>query len=302
MRTDSGDPIRQRITPRRLDVGAFPVHRTLPSRERRLVGPWCFCDHIGPAERAPGQGLQIGPHPHIGLQTFTWMMEGVLVHRDSLGYETRILPGQLNLMTAGRGVAHAEESPPDAPGRLHAVQLWIALPESHRWMAPSFVHQSDLPVRAQDGFRLTVLAGQALGAQVPAPVYSPLVALDLAGNEGARLDLALDTAFEHAWLMLEGEAEQSGETLEPEVLYYHGPGLPHLELYCRAPSRFILIGGSPFQEEILLWWNFVARHPEEIMDAVEDWKQGRRFGRVETSRLPPIPVPDPTGLHLRPGR
>ncbi len=301
-RTASPVPVPERIAPSVMEVGAFSVHRTLPSRQRQLVGPWCFCDHLGPATFRAGEGMRVGPHPHIGLQAFTWMIEGSLIHTDSLGQEIRIRPGQINLLTAGAGVAHAEESPPGEAGRLHAVQMWIALPEGDRNREPDFSHHEDLPLGDRDGFRWTLLAGQGGGAVAPTRHYSPLVAMDLAGEAGACTRLALDPDFEHALLLLEGEAEGAGGTLEPETLLYLGRGRSSLDLECRRSSRILLIGGAPFGEETLLWWNFVARCPEEMSEAADDWNRKRRFGPLPASRLSPLPAPDPRGLRLKSGR
>ncbi len=168
----------ERLSTRLADVGGLPVHRAVPQRALRKVGAWCFLDHLGPAAQSTEHSLQVGPHPHIGLQTFTWMIEGEVLHRDSLGSEQVIRPGQVNLMTAGRGIAHSEESL--GSPRIHAAQLWIALPGDQRDMPPRFQHYPDVPRCTQDGLEICVLAGEALGIVSPVQVHSPLVALDLA--------------------------------------------------------------------------------------------------------------------------
>lgn len=297
-----GRPALERIDTRASEVGQLPIHRALPSRTRRMVGAWCFLDHIGPIEHAAGHGLHVGPHPHIGLQTFTWMIEGEITHRDSLGYAQAIRPGQVNLMTAGDGIAHSEDSAPQEPGRLHAVQLWIALPGTQRRRAPAFQHYPELPVMSEDGFRVTVLAGSLLGRRAPAEVHSPLVGADLAAGGPARMDLPLAPDFEHAVLVLSGEARVEEERLSPDSLLYLGSGRRHLQLECRAASRLLLIGGEPFGEEILLWWNFVARRPEEIEQAGRDWNEGRHFGEVAGSPSARLTAPQVSGLNLHGAR
>lgn len=293
-------PALERIDARRAVIGdGLEIRRAIPNRHRRMVGAWCFLDHAGPLEHAAGQGLNIGPHPHIGLQTFTWMIEGTVLHRDSLGYEQWIHPGQVNLMTAGRGIAHSEESPADRPGRFHSTQLWIALPDGERHRDPDFHHYPELPVLDRGGIHITLLAGEFAGARSPAKVYTPLVGLDIASRGAAVTMLPLDPSFEHAALALEGAPSLDGERLAPGTLLYLGTGRATLELAAAAPSRMLLIGGLPFGEEILVWWNFVARTPEEVEVATQDWIDGHRYGKVHGARGAPLVAPDPKGLRLK---
>jgi quercetin 2,3-dioxygenase len=290
-------PVLERSEARAAEVGGgLIVRRALPNRGRRTVGAWCFLDHAGPLRFESGGGLAVGPHPHIGLQTFTWMIEGAVMHRDSLGNEQLITPGQVNLMTAGRGISHAEDSTGD---RVHAVQLWIALPEAERQRAPAFRNHPELPLIELGGFIVRVLAGSALGRTSPAEVYSPLVGLDLSATGRAGLALPLTSAYEHAALILSGTATVAGEPLSPGTLLYLGTGRDALGIECESAMRMILIGGTPFGEEILLWWNFVARRTEEMEQATEDWNAGRRFGVVRGSPSPPLIAPSVAGLHLR---
>lgn len=281
--------------------GGLTIRRALPNMRRRLVGAWCFLDHAGPLEFPPGDGLRVGPHPHIGLQTFTWMIEGAVVHRDSLGNEQLITPGQVNLMTAGGGISHSEDSaaPQGKSARLHAVQLWIALPDAQRHRAPSFRNYPDLPLIESGGFSVRVLAGSALGGTSPAEVFSPLVGLDLTASAAAHLSLPLTNSFEHAALVLEGEADVGGEKLAPGTLLYVGSGRDAIDISCQGAARLILIGGAPFREEILLWWNFVARRPEEIEQATREWNAGQRFGSVRGSPSAALVAPNPAVLGLR---
>ncbi|MEX0734857.1 MAG: pirin family protein [Steroidobacteraceae bacterium] len=290
----------ERLESHRAVVGeGFEVRRALPNRHRRTIGAWCFLDHAGPANYAAGRGITIGPHPHIGLQTFTWMIEGKILHNDSLGYKQWIHPGQVNLMTAGRGISHAEDSPADVAGRFQLAQLWIALPKDECDREPSFHHYPDLPLLDRGGFRITVLAGTFAGERAPAEVFSPLVGLDLAAAGSARTDVPLDPEFEHGILTLEGAPAIDGGPLSPGTLHYLGTGRGSLSIDSPAASRLLLIGGRPFGEEILLWWNFVARSAEEIETATRDWLEGRRFGQVREARGMPLVAPDPRGLRMR---
>ena len=293
----------ERLAAHRAVVGdGFEIRRALPNRHRRTVGAWCFLDHAGPASYAADQGLRIGPHPHIGLQTFSWMIEGRIEHRDSLGFRQWISPGQVNLMTAGRGISHSEESPYGEAGRFQLAQLWIALPRAEANREPSFEHYPSLPLVERGGFRVTVLAGTFCGERSPARVYTPLVGADLASAGDARASFALDPSFEYAAMTLEGEPAIDGQPLAPGTLAYFGTGRAALEVTAAAASRLLLIGGQPFGEDLLLWWNFVARTPEEVAEATRDWNEGRRFGRVEGARAPPLIAPELSTLRPRAGR
>ncbi|HEX9707301.1 MAG TPA: pirin family protein [Steroidobacteraceae bacterium] len=292
----------ERLESQRAVVGeGFEIRRALPNRHRRMIGAWCFLDHAGPANYSAGQGLTIGPHPHIGLQTFSWMIEGTILHTDSLGYRQWIHPGQVNLMTAGRGISHAEESPEDSAGRFQLAQLWIALPKPESDREPSFHHYPDLPILDRGGFRITVLAGSFAGEKAPAQVFSPLVGLDFATPGAAATGLTLDPAFEYGVLTLEGEARVEGQPLSPGTLLYFAPGRETLAIESLSASRLLLIGGLPFGEEILLWWNFVARSVDEMETATRDWRQGNRFGQVRGARGAPLHAPELRGLRPRSG-
>ncbi|QTF93784.1 pirin family protein [Halomonas sp. BM-2019] len=286
----------QHVPAREAEVGGIPIHRVLPSRQRRLVGAWCFLDHAGPAVfKGDSRGMQVGPHPHIGLQTFTWMIAGEVLHRDSLGSEQVIRPGQVNLMTAGRGISHTEQSLPDDP-QLHAAQLWIALPHAHRDTAPRFDHYPDLPSWQEAGATLTLLVGEFAGRQAPTLSFSPLVGVDLAAERDAALTLPLVPAFEYALLPLEGEPTLEGEALAVDELAYLGRGRDAMELALPAGARVLLIGGEPLGEEVLIWWNFVGHSKAEIAEAQREWEAGgERFGRVASfsfeERLMPPPLP-----------
>lgn len=285
----------QHVAPRTADVGGIPVNRVLPSRQRRLVGAWCFLDHAGPAVfKGDSAGLRVGPHPHTGLQTFTWMIEGEVLHRDSLGSEQVIRPGQVNLMTAGRGISHTEESV-SGESHLHAAQLWIALPEAHRHTEPRFDHYPELPRWREQDVELTLLTGEFAGYRAPTLAFSPLVGLDMLSQSAGSLQLPLREDFEYGLLSLEGELEIEGDRFATNELAYLGRGRSHVTLELPAGGRAILVGGEPLGEEILIWWNFVGHSRAEIAEAQRDWEAGsERFGSIpqfQGERLMPPPLP-----------
>jgi redox-sensitive bicupin YhaK (pirin superfamily) len=276
------------------------VHRTLPSRTRRMVGAWCFLDHFGPAEVATSGGMGIGPHPHTGLQTVSWLLRGDMLHRDSLGSVQRIRPGQLNLMTAGRAIAHSEESPEDAGAWIHGVQLWVALPAEHRHTDPGFSHHAVLPVITGGGAETTVLMGSLAGLASPARAFSPLVGAEIRLAAGADTELPLRPDFEHAVLALTGSAEVAGETLGGGPLMYLGTARESLHLTSAAGATLLLLGGEPFAEEIVMWWNFVGRSHEEIVADRTEWMDGERFGVVHGYGGSPLPAPPMPTTRLKP--
>ncbi len=281
-----------RIPSRTADIGGgVPVARTLPSRLRRTIGAWCFLDHAGPARFAPGQGLRVGPHPHTGLQTFTWMLEGEVLHRDSLGNEQVIRPGQVNLMTAGRGIAHTEESMAGET-RLHTAQLWIALPASVADMAPRFDHYPDLPRWSDGGAEAVLLAGSFAGRRSPVLVHTPLVGVDWLATRDAALTLALDPSFEYGLVPLTGPASVQGQALAVNELLYLPPGGATLDMELPAGTRALLIGGTPFGKDITIWWNFVGHGRPYIAQAQRDWQAGSaRFGEVKGFDGPRLEAP-----------
>jgi hypothetical protein len=273
------------------EVGGFTVRRALPRRGRRTVGAWCFADHMGPADVTEGSGLDVGPHPHMGLQTVTWLLDGQALHKDSLGSEQVIAPGQLNLMTAGRAVAHAEEATGHYRGTLEGIQLWIAQPDATRRDLPTFEHHTDLPQVEFDGGVATVLVGEHDGARSPARHDTPLVGVDLDLRERATVPLRAD--FEHALVVLRGSVAVDGEKVVPGTLAHLGRDRHELEVEVAEHSRVMLLGGLPFDEPLLMWWNFVARSRDEIDAAYASWRdQDDRFGRVR-STLPLIPASAP---------
>ncbi|MCT7654187.1 pirin family protein [Oceanimonas sp. NS1] len=288
----------ERLPARMADVGGIPVARLLPVRQRRLIGAWCFLDHAGPSQFAAGEpGMRVGPHPHIGLQTFTWMLAGQVLHKDSLGHEQIIRPGQVNLMTAGRGIAHSEESVA-GERTLHAAQLWIALPAADRNTPPRFDHYPRLPMWSQQEVCFTLLAGEYAGHKAPTLLFSPLVGLDLHAREAADLTLPLRPDFEYGLLALEGGITMVGEHIDANELIYLGAQRERLELALEANTRVLLLGGEPLAERIYIWWNLVGHSEAEIAEALADWQAGSpRFGTVEGFDGEPMPAPPlPGGL------
>lgn len=285
-------PIHQKFPTRNAQIGeGLIIRRALPHRERRMIGAWCFFDHFGPLDLKTA-GLDIGPHPHMGLQTFTWPLAGEILHRDSLGYEQVIRPGEINLMTAGKGIAHSEESLPDSI--LHGVQLWIALPNHARFMDPEFAHYTNLPIQEQDGLHITLLAGELFNTSAPTKIHSPLIGLDVHAMQYAESTIPTNPKFEYGVLVLSGKMEIDHEKLEPGTLLYLGCGRKQLTIKAPADARCLIIGGEPFVEEVLLWWNFVGRTREEIEQGITDWENHARFGEVvgyQGSRLIAPEVP-----------
>ncbi|GAA4349756.1 pirin family protein [Angustibacter luteus] len=284
------------------------VNRTLPHRDRRMIGAWCFVDTFGPDAVIALPGMRVPPHPHVGLQTVSWLVDGAVDHRDSLGTHQLVRPGQLNLMTAGRGISHSEESPVDRPPWLHGAQLWIALPDDARGVEPSFQHVAELPQVQLDGVRATVLVGELAGVVSPATVYSPVVGAELEVTSSGLLPL--DPQYEYGVLALRGAAVVADEPLSPGRLLYLGTDRESLPVSTRDGARLLLLGGVPFEEPIVMWWNFVARTHAEIVEARQTWMDGldggagplggTRFGQVAGYDGPPLPAPPLPNAELRP--
>ncbi|MFJ5954837.1 pirin family protein [Paenarthrobacter sp. NPDC092416] len=301
-------------------VRAMNVFRTLPQRGLPTVGAWCFLDSFGPDRVA----MSVLPHPHAGLQTVTWPLEGAVRHRDSVGSDVVVRPGELNIMTAGRGISHSEFSVlPATNGSAELVeeipvsrglQLWVALTDEHRHREPSFEQHRNLPVVTGDGFSATVMVGEFAGQRSPATMFSPIVGAEISGS--GTLELPLREDFEHAVLVLDAGVVIDGEDIGPGPLAYLGAGRTSLTVHAVPDTRFLLLGGQPFEEDLLMWWNFVGRTHEEVEEAREEWEaQGlldddaaaaSRFGFIkghgpdagpEAGRIPAPPLP---GVKLRP--
>jgi len=275
------------------EVGRMPVRRVLPRRARRTVGAWCFADEMGPAEVTETSGLDIGPHPHTGLATVTWLVSGEVLHRDSLGTEQVVRAGQLNLMTAGHGVSHAEEATGSYRGPLQGVQLWVAQPEGTRHGPAAFEHHAVLPQVDLDRAVATVLVGELAGAASPARHDTPLLGVDLQARPGTST-LPLEPRFEHALLVLDGELLVDDQPVRPGELAYVGTGRDELAVTALDPARALVLGGEPLEEELVMWWNFVGRSRQEIADAARQWRSDDpRFGDPGSplDRIPAPPVP-----------
>ncbi|MBO0609558.1 pirin family protein [Myceligenerans salitolerans] len=315
------------LGPRDVPLGgprAMTVRRTIPQRSRSLVGAWCFSDHYGPDDVSASAGMQVPPHPHTGLQTVSWLFEGEILHRDSVGSLQTVRPGELNLMTAGTGISHSEESPSaDRPPRLHGIQLWTALPGDALGVAPRFEHHGDLPVATVDGGRVQVfvgslrLAGHDLTS--PATTYSPLVGAQLDLEAGAELRLDIDPGFEHGLVVDAGDVRLEGVTVAPSSLAYVGPGRRRLAVTAGPdrPARAVLIGGEPFTEDVVMWWNFVGRTHDDVARARDQWMaqiadlpdgltayadgaRDARFGRVDGYASGPLRAPALPEMRLKP--
>jgi hypothetical protein len=294
----SAAPVHEVLTARTVQLGeSTQVRRLLPNIHRRMVGAWCFVDHYGPDDIASGPGMQVAPHPHTGLQTLSWLHEGEVLHRDSVGSVATIRPYELGLMTAGHGIAHAEQSPVEHPRLLHGAQLWIALPDADRETAPGFQHHTaqELPVvTTQNGLKATLMLGEFDGAASPGRAYTPIVGIDVSLRAGAGGRLTLEPDFEYAALAMTGRVEVDGVAIEPGTMLYLGCGRDYLNVRSDGGGGVMLLGGEPFDEEIVMWWNFIGRTGEEIAGYREAWEAERRFGAVhgyQGDRLAAPPLP-----------
>lgn len=278
------------------------VRRILPNKNRRMIGAWCFLDHYGPDDIKLTGGMWVPPHPHTGLQTVTWLFEGEGLHTDSLGSEQRIRPGQLNVMTAGAGICHAEISPDEAPAYLHGVQLWVCLPDAVRDAAPAaFTHIADLPTYHEDGVTLKLLVGELAGEVSAAPAFTPLVGAELTLEPGSSGTVGLDPGFEYGVLTVSGTATVGGKDVPRNSMTFLGGGRTELSFSTSDEAATVmLLGGAPFEEEIVMWWNFIGRSHDEIVAQRDAWNgEGiewvpQRFGQVRGfggDRLlaPPMP-------------
>jgi len=276
------------------------VTRTIPDRSLPTIGAWCFIDQGGPVEHRS----RLLPHPHIGLQTVTWLIEGEMLHRDSLGTEVLIRPGQLDLMTSGRGIAHSEFTPGDGAPRMHLFQLWVALPDEARHQEPHFEQHSDLPQASGLGWSATVFMGALGGAISPAATYSPLVGAEVRIDPGVTARIPVDRAHEHGVLAARGGVEIDGVQLGAGPLLYLGTSRDELIIEAGpAGATLILVGGTPLREDLVMWWNFVGRSHDEIVAARDDWESNdARFGDIPYHRGARIPAPPLPNVRLTPRR
>ncbi len=287
----------QVLSPRAVPLGgprAMTVRRTLPQRSRSLIGAWCFADHYGPDDVSVTGGMDVAPHPHTGLQTVSWLFDGEIEHRDSHGVHALVRPGELNLMTAGYGICHSEVSTPQTT-TLHGVQLWVALPEAHSAAPRDFQHHVPTPVELH-GATFRVFLGSVAGQTSPVRTFTPLLGAEISLDPRARVSLDIDPGFEHGVLVDVGTVTVGESALSRSDLGYLGTGRSNVTLTNTTDqaARVILLGGEPFGEEIIMWWNFVGRTHEEIVGFREAWQsESEQFGRVQGYTGAPARLPAP---------
>jgi redox-sensitive bicupin YhaK (pirin superfamily) len=278
VKTQSGPVGPILLEPRERDLGGgFFVRRVLPAAQQRAVGPWLFFDHFGPTRLPPGKGMDVRPHPHINLATVTYLFEGEMLHRDSLGSVQVIRPGDINWMTAGRGIVHSERTPPEARAAgstMHGLQLWVGLPREHEEALPAFRHHegASLPVVERDGARVRVMAGEAFGARSPVEALSPLVYLDVALSAGASVELPAALG-ERGVYVVEGQVEAAGVPVPYARMLVLTEG--DARVTSQQGARFVVVGGQPFPEPRHIYWNFVSSSEERIEQAKRDWRDRR---------------------------
>jgi redox-sensitive bicupin YhaK (pirin superfamily) len=280
------------IVPRVRDLGGFAVRRALPHGKRQMVGPFIFFDHFGPVQFVAGQGMDVRPHPHIGLATVTYLFDGVILHRDSEGHIQEIVPGAMNLMTAGRGIAHSERTPPTARQtgqKLLGLQSWIALPKDKEEVMPSFQHfdADSLPLITENGSRARVIAGKAFGKSAEAGTHSDwfYAEVQLAAGSSAPLDPDYE---ERAVYLVEGDIEVAGDRFSAPCLLIFRLG-DRITLRAATPARMMLLGGTAMEGPRYIWWNFVSSSNERIEQAKEDWKRGRFAAVPDETEFIPLP-------------
>ncbi|GAB2975677.1 pirin family protein [Nocardioides montaniterrae] len=295
------------IAPRDVPLGglrAMNVRRTLPSRERTTIGAWCFLDHYGPDDVTVSEPMVVPPHPHTGLATVSWLFTGEVDHNDSAGNRARVRPGALNLMTAGRGISHSEYSTPETT-ILHGCQLWLALPDEAREIEPGFQAYVPPPV-AGDGWEARVFLGSLLGSTSPVATHTPLLGAEITLSPGASLTLDLDPAFEHGVLLDTGAVAVDGTDLPAAHLAHLPTGTAAVTLRATEPTRVMLIGGTPFGEQIVMWWNFIGRSHEEVVAYRHEWEsllatgEQDRFGLPADDPMDALHAPALPGVRLKP--
>jgi len=290
----AADAIETVIVPRARDLGGFEVRRALPSAQRQMVGPFIFFDQMGPALMQPGQGIDVRPHPHIGLATVTWLFDGSIYHRDSLGSSQPISPGELNWMTAGKGIVHSERTAPPELARerkVFGIQSWVALPKQHEETAPAFDHVAaqQLPVIDERGISARIIAGSLYGATSPVKTHSDLFYADVQMTAGSAVPLPVEHE-ERGVYVAEGTVEVAGQVFEEGRLLVFRPG-DAITLRARSNARLLLLGGEPMDGPRYIWWNFVSSSKERIEAAKDDWKKAR-FAIVPGDEKDFIPLPD----------
>ena len=300
----------QVITPRDVPLGgprAMTVRRTLPSRERTLIGAWCFADHFGPEDVAVSGGMNVPPHPHTGLQTVSWLFSGEIEHRDSTGAHAMVRPGELNIMTAGSGIAHSEVSTPTTTV-LHGAQLWVALPNESRHTAAGFEHY--VPGAARHGDAdVRVFLGSLAGDTSPVETFSPLLGAEVVLPPATEECFAVDTSFEHGVLIDTGDVLVEGTPVDIGAMGYLAPGAATIRIRNRGSkaARVLILGGTPFGEEVIMWWNFMGRSHDDIVAYREQWnaevdhdREQTQFGPVEGYDGSPLHAPAIPSTRLKP--
>lgn len=295
------------LTPRDVPLGglrAMNVRRTLPQRQRSLIGAWCFCDHYGPDDLAVSEPMVVPPHPHTGLATVSWLFTGEIEHRDSAGNHAMVRPGELNLMTAGRGISHSEYSTPDTKV-LHGAQLWLALPDHAREIEPHFEHYAPRAVEGP-GWHARVFLGSLVGDTSPVPTHSPLVGAELVLEADVVVDIDVDSTFEHGVLIDTGEVRLDGTPVARNELGYVGTGRDKLRIETQHATRLLLIGGEPLGEQIVMWWNFIGRDHDEVVRYREQWESllatgsDDRFSLASGDPLEALHAPTLPNARMRP--
>lgn len=288
------DAIENVIVPRSVDLGGFEIRRALPHSKRRTVGPFVFFDHFGPAEFKAGEGLDVRPHPHIGLSTLTYLYDGEIVHKDTLGMDVAIRPGEVNWMTAGKGIVHSERTASDhrVQGEpLHGLQFWCAMMRKDEEIDPSFTHlgSGNLPVFTEEGKTVRVVAGKIFGFSSPLKTTSETLMADIAMGAGTSAPLDADYT-ERAIYVVSGTIDIQGDIFEGGCLLTFRPG-DRITIKALTAARIAVIGGEPLDGPRYVWWNFVSSRKERIDQAKEEWKQGR-FGKVPGDEIEFIPLPE----------
>ena len=287
------EKIEKILAPKTTDLGEFSVRRVLPSAQQKMVGPFVFFDHMGPVDFQPGQGVSVRPHPHIGISTVTYLFEGEIMHRDSLGYEQPIQAGAVNWMTAGRGIVHSERSRPElveSGSRLHGIQSWVALPLEHEETEPAFTHYpaDELPSRNSDGLDIRLIAGEILGLSSRVKTHSPLFYADVVASADSVCTLGAEYT-ERAVYPVAGDVEIDGGKIEINTMAVLAPGAD-VEITASSDSRYMLAGGEPLEGKRTVWWNFVSSRPERIEQAKQDWQAGNFEAVPGETEF--IPLPD----------
>ncbi|MFN2318760.1 MAG: pirin family protein [Dermatophilaceae bacterium] len=273
------------LQPREIPLGgprAMTVRRTIPHRDRSFVGAWCFVDHYGPDDVAGTGGMDVAPHPHTGLQTVSWLFEGEIEHRDSAGYHAMVRPGEVNLMTSGAGIAHSEVST-EPTTTLHGVQLWVVLPEADRGAPRDFAHYAAPAVEVEPGVSIGVFIGSLAGQTSPVETFTPLLGAEIRLEPDTTWQVELDPAHEHGVLLDAGDLSVDGHPLGRGEIAIRDTGATTMTLQSGAePVRAMLLGGEPYDEEIVMWWNFIGRDHDEVASHREEWQaRSDRFGQVD---------------------